>query len=133
VQVGYTERNENQGPRRKARTRRAPFSGNAERLGPIALPALTLISALIFRTVSLTTLQPLRDEQITADVVKGIWHGELSNNWKYTATPPEFRIDMYNFSSYLYDALTAGAAAQIAALAAGSEPDWIYWSGCFRR
>lgn len=116
-------------PVAKPRRIASPSVGRAGHLRPLVLPALILIGALILRTVSLTTFQPLGDEQITRDVATGIWHGELSNNWKYTVTQPEFRIDMYNFSSYLYaDALTAGAAAKIAALVTGSEPDWIYWS-----
>src|SRR5271166_1313481 len=83
--------------------------------GPILLPAAILLAALVFRTVSLSTFDPLFDEEITRDVVAGIWHGEWSNNWKYTVAAPEYRVDMYNFSSYMYaDGLIAGLAGKLA-------------------
>jgi len=75
------------------------------------------LAALVLRTVSLTTFGIQVDEQITKDVITGIWNGQWSNNWKYTVTAPEFRIDQYNFSSYLYaDALIAGAQSQFPGL-----------------
>lgn len=98
-------------------------------LAPVFLPALILAIALVLRTVSLTTFSALFDEQITRDVVTGIWHGEWSNNWKYTVSAENYRIDQYNFSSYLYaDALLAGAAAKLEALLSDGSPDFVFWS-----
>jgi len=100
--------------------------------GLVLLPALILLLALVFRTVSITGFDPLVDERITRDVVTGIWHGQWSNNWKYTVSVPEFRIDMYNFSSYLYaDALIAGAASQVANRLPDGSPDFVFWSRLF--
>lgn len=88
--------------------------------------------ALVFRTVSLTTFHTVFDEGITRDVVAGIFHGEWSNNWKYTVSDPSFRMDQYNFSSYLYaDALIAGAAGKLDAFLRGGDPDFVYWSRLF--
>lgn len=96
------------------------------------LPVSILLVALVLRTVSLTTFGVQVDEQITKDVVTGIWNGQWSNNWKYTASAPEFRIDQYNFSSYLYaDAMIAGAARQIAASLSDGGADLLFWSRLF--
>jgi hypothetical protein len=101
-------------------------------LGPAFLPVLILLAALVFRIVSLSTFDPLVDEKITRDVVTGIWNGELSNNWKYTVTEPEYRVDMYNFSSYMYaDALIAGLAGKLAARLPNGDPDFVLWSRLF--
>jgi hypothetical protein len=101
-------------------------------LGSALLPAVILLGALVLRTVSLTTFDALYDEKITRDVVTGIWHGEWSNNWKYTVSTPEYRIDMYNFSSYLYaDALIAGVASQVADRLPDGDPDFLLWSRLF--
>jgi len=114
--------------------KRAKSTGKAPKpaLGPVLLPALILVAALVFRTVSLTTFASLVDERITRDVVTGIWQGEWSNNWRYTVSAPEFRIDQYNFSSYLYaDALIAGTAAKLAAFQTDGNPDFVFWSRLF--
>jgi hypothetical protein len=75
----------------------------------IALPLLILIGALVLRTASVTNIVALYDETITRAVVTNIWRGDLRNNWKYADVPPEFRIDCYNFSSYMYaDAIFVG-------------------------
>jgi hypothetical protein len=90
---------------------------------------LILLAALVLRTVSLTTFNTLLDEGITRDVVTGIWHGEWSNNWKYTVSAADYRVDQYNFSCYLYaDALLAGAAAKLDAFLSDSTPDFVFWS-----
>jgi hypothetical protein len=101
-------------------------------LGPVLLPALILVAALVLRTVSLTTFGSLVDERITRDVVAGIWHGEWSNNWKFTVSAPEYRIDMYNFSSYMYaDAVIAGTAGELDAWLSNGSPDFVFWSRLF--
>jgi len=98
----------------------------------IVLPALILTIALIIRTTSLTTFGPLYDEKITKDVVTGIWNGDWSNNWKGTVTNPDYRVDMYNFSSYMYaDALLAGMAGKLAPRLPNGDPDFDYWSRLF--
>lgn len=98
----------------------------------IVLPALILTIALIIRTTSLTTFGPLYDEKITKDVVTGIWNGDWSNNWKGTVTNPDYRVDMYNFSSYMYaDALLAGMASKLAPRLPNGDPDFDYWSRLF--
>jgi hypothetical protein len=49
------------------------------------------------------------DELITRSVVRNIWRGDLSNNWKQARVPPPYNVDSYNFSSYMYaDALFTG-------------------------
>jgi hypothetical protein len=104
---------------------RAPESASALLL----LPALILVAALAFRTVSITTFGTLLDEQMTQDVVTGIWHGEWSNNWKHTVSLPDYRVDLYNFSSYLYaDALLAGTASELASSLSNGKPDLLFWS-----
>jgi hypothetical protein len=93
---------------------------------------LILIAALVLRTTSLTTFSTLYDERITSDVVTGLWHGELSNNWAHTVTAPEHRTDLYNFSSYMYlDGLIAGLAGKFAAPLPDGSPDFVYWSRLF--
>jgi hypothetical protein len=78
-------------------------------LNRTALPLLILIGALVLRTASLRKIPEGYDEAITRAVVTNIWRGDLRNNWKYAAVPPQHRIDSYNFSSYMYaDALFAG-------------------------
>jgi Dolichyl-phosphate-mannose-protein mannosyltransferase len=99
---------------------------------PILLPALILLIALVFRTVSLNTFAPLVDERITRDVVAGIWHGQWSNNWKYTVSDESYHVDMYNFSSYLYaDGLIAGALANFTPPLSNGRPDYVWWSRLF--
>jgi uncharacterized membrane protein len=115
-------------PKRAKSTAKAPKRA----YGPLLLPCSILLVALVFRTVSLTTCSTLLDEGITRDVVTGIWHGEWSNNWKYTVSAPDFRIDQYNFSSYLYaDALIAGVASQVADRLPNGDPDFVFWSRLF--
>jgi Dolichyl-phosphate-mannose-protein mannosyltransferase len=99
---------------------------------PILLPALILLSALIFRTVSLHSFDPLVDENITRDVVAGIWNGQWSNNWKYTVSDATYHVDMYNFSSYLYaDGLIAGALANFTPPLPNGKSDYVFWSRLF--
>src|SRR4051794_25004264 len=75
----------------------------------IALPFLILMGALVLRTASLRKMAALYDETITRAVVTNIWRGDLRNNWKYADVPSEYRIDSYNFSSYMYaDAVFVG-------------------------
>ncbi len=72
------------------------------------------LSRLAFRLVNLTTFDPLLDETITKGVVENILEGDLTNNWKFADIPPDFRIDLYNFSSYMYaDALFVAVAHPI--------------------
>ncbi|HUB83925.1 MAG TPA: glycosyltransferase family 39 protein [Bryobacteraceae bacterium] len=93
------------------------------------LPAAILLAALVWRTVSLNSFPPLPDEKITRDVVAGIWDGQWSNNWKYTVTDRAFRVDLYNFSSYLYaDAVLAGVPATLGSSLPDGHPDLISWS-----
>jgi hypothetical protein len=96
---------------------------------PVVLPALILGIVLIFRVVSISTFRPLFDESITRDVVTGLWHGQWSNNWKYTVKSQDYRVDMYNFSSYMYaDGLLAGTASYLAPARPDGTPDLLYWS-----
>lgn len=113
------------------KSKRGKSAGRAPKpaYGLVILPALILLVALVFRTVSLTTFSAQVDEQITRDVVTGLWHGEWSNNWKYTVSVPEYRVDQYNFSSYLYaDALIAGVAGKLDAFLSDGNPDFVFWS-----
>jgi len=104
---------------------KAPVSG----LRTAVLPAAILLAALVFRAVSLNSFAPLADEKITRDVVAGIWRGQWSNNWKFTVTDPAFRVDLYNFSSYLYaDAVLAGLPARLSSPLPDGSPDLISWS-----
>ncbi len=97
--------------------------------GPIALPALILAAALLFRFISITTFPPLFDEYITKDVVTGLWHGEWSNNWKYTVRAEEYHVDMYNFSSYMYaDGILAGISSNLGAPQPDGTPNFVLWS-----
>jgi hypothetical protein len=119
-------------PDMKSKRGKSPGKAPESALWPVVLPVLILLAALVLRTVSLTTFGTLVDERITRDVVAGIWHGEWSNNWKSTVSAPEYRIDMYNFSSYMYaDALIAGGAAEIDALLSNGNPDFVFWSRLF--
>jgi hypothetical protein len=120
-------------PKRWKRAPKAPQLASRQRAyWPIVLPALILIAALVLRTTSLTTFSTLYDERITSDVVTGLWHGELSNNWVHTVTAPEHRTDMYNFSSYMYvDGLISGLASKLAAPLPDGSPDFVYWSRLF--
>jgi hypothetical protein len=116
------------------RSERRKGAGKAPRRvhGLVILPGVILFAALVFRIVSLTTFDTLFDEQITSDVVTGIWHGEWSNNWKYTVSAKNYREDQYNFSSYLYaDALIAGVGAQLDAFMSDGKPDFVFWSRLF--
>jgi Dolichyl-phosphate-mannose-protein mannosyltransferase len=116
------------------KSKRGKSAGGAPRRahGAVILPGVILFVALVFRIVSLTTFDTLFDEQITRDVVTGIWRGEWSNNWKYTVSAKNYRDDQYNFSSYLYaDALTAGAAGQLDAFLSDGKPDFVFWSRLF--
>jgi hypothetical protein len=98
----------------------------------VLLPAAILLAALTLRTVSVTQFPTLVDETITRDVVNGIWRGEWSNNWKFTATHADFRADQYNFSSYLYaDALVAGVAGRLAPRMPNGDPIIVLWSRVF--
>jgi hypothetical protein len=100
----------------------------------VILPAVILLAALVLRIVSLTPFDTLFDEQITRDVVTGIWHGEWSNNWKYTVSAKNYRNDQYNFSSYLYaDALIAGATGQVSAFLSDGKPISSFGAGSFPR
>src|ERR1022692_3906006 len=119
---------------RDMKPKRGKSAGRAPRPAyrPILLPALILTIALIIRTTSLTAFDPLYDEKITRDVVTGIWNGDWSNNWKGTVTNPDYRVDMYNFSSYMYaDALLAGMASKLATRLPNGDPDFVYWSRLF--
>jgi hypothetical protein len=76
----------------------------------IGLPVLILAAAIYLRAASQKTFGALEDENITRAVASEIWKGNLRNNWKCAPElPPAFRIDSYNFSSYMYaDALFVG-------------------------
>src|SRR5580658_3138475 len=116
------------------KSKRGKSAGGAPRRvhGAVILPGVILLAALVFRIVSLTTFDPLFDEQITRDVVTGIWHGEWSDNWKYTVSAENYRNDQYNFSSYLYaDALIAGTVGQLDAFLSDGKPDLVFWSRLF--
>ena len=87
------------------------------RFSRIALPLLILIGALVLRTANLRKIAQGYDETITRAVVTNIWRGDLRNNWKYADVPSVFRIDCYNFSSYMYaDALFVGPPNSTAGL-----------------
>src|SRR5580658_3501160 len=114
-------------PKRRKSAEKAPKPKPAYML--VILPALILIGALALRSVSLKTFPPLVDENITKDVVTAIWHGDLSNNWKNSVTAEDYRIDLYNFSSYMYfDAAIAGTAAKLAGPDQDGSIDFVYWS-----
>jgi hypothetical protein len=120
-------------PKRGTSAEKAPQPASRQRAyWPILLPALILIVALVLRITSLTTFSSLYDERITSDIVTGLWHGELSNNWVHTVTAPEHRTDLYNFSSYMYvDGLIAGVAAKLAPPLPDGRPNFVYWSRLF--
>ena len=78
----------------------------------VLLPLLLIAATVMFRAVGIKKFASLYDEQITRAVATDIWKGDLRNNWKYANVPAPFRIDCYNFSSYMYaDALAAGPHA----------------------
>ena len=66
------------------------------------IAGVLLFVALTLRLVNLTAFDPLYDETITKGVVENIWKGDLRNNWKFAEIPADYRIDLYNFSSYMY-------------------------------
>ncbi|HEX7362883.1 MAG TPA: glycosyltransferase family 39 protein [Bryobacteraceae bacterium] len=79
----------------------------------VVLPLILIAASGVFRFVSVKKFPMLFDEEITRAVAGNIWQGNLSNNWKYAANIPDpFRVDCYNFSSYMYaDALAVGPHA----------------------
>jgi hypothetical protein len=99
---------------------------------PLLLPALILLAAIVLRMVSITAFDPQFDERITKDVVTAIWHGDWSNNWKHSVSAPDYRFDMYNFSSYFYaDAIAAGVPKELADSVTAKTSEIILWSRLF--
>jgi hypothetical protein len=75
----------------------------------LVLPLLLFAATVTFRAVGLKTFGAQWDEQTVRAVAINIWKGDLRNNWKYAQVPDRYRVDCYNYSSYLYlDALAAG-------------------------
>lgn len=100
---------------------------------PTAAPVgLVLVLALILRAQSLDSFGVQFDENISRAVVENIWHGDLTNNWAHASVTDQFRIDCYNFSSYLYaDSAFVGLIKFAARLLSRPFEYTVFWDRVF--
>jgi hypothetical protein len=66
------------------------------------IAGLLLLVAFVLRVANLDKFDVQYDEWITRGVVDNIFRHDLRNNWKYANVPANYRVNMYNFSSYFY-------------------------------
>jgi hypothetical protein len=97
---------------------------NSPRFRRLAVQLLLLV-VLVFRWVHIDGFGLQFDEKITQGVVNNILHGDFRNNWKFAEVPAQYRIDLYNFSSYFY---TDAVFVELADVVSGGPPaNPIHW------
>jgi hypothetical protein len=113
---GLVERNRRFGarfPERKPATSFSSVAAAKHKVHFVLLPLLLLAATVTFRAVGMKTFGTQWDERTVRAIAVNIWKGDLRNNWKYAEVPEPYRVDSYNYSSYLYvDALVAGSHAK---------------------